>query len=49
MLFSNRSEEERVISKNPSVRAFVTSGRSLIYVRNKSGPRTVPWGTPYCT
>ena len=31
-----------------NIRAFkllVTSGRSLIYARNKSGPRTVPWGT----
>ena len=24
-------------------------GRSLIYTRNSSGPRTVPWGTPYIT
>ena len=25
---------------------LVASGRSLIYARNKSGQRTVPWGTP---
>ena len=24
---------------------FTQFGRSLIYIRNRSGPRTVPWGT----
>ena len=40
--------QKRSVS-SANIRAFellVTSGRSLIYARNKSGPRTVPWGTP---
>ena len=44
MLVSNRSEEERVISKISEL--LVTSGRSLIYARIKSGSRTVSLGTP---
>ena len=26
---------------------FDIFGKSLIYIRNKSGPRTEPWGTPH--
>ena len=26
--------------------AFRPSGKSFIYIKNNSGPKTVPWGTP---
>jgi hypothetical protein len=28
---------------------FTLLGRSLMYIKNSSGPRTVPWGTPEVT
>ena len=31
------------------LRAWITDGRSLMKIRNKIGPRTLPWGIPLVT
>ena len=37
----------RVVSSAKSLTLDSTSsGRSFIYIKNKRGPRTEPWGTP---
>jgi hypothetical protein len=36
-------------SANSLVVDVTDSGKSLMYRRNRSGPRTVPWGTPDVT
>ena len=28
------------------IKVILQKGRSLMYIRNSMGPRTVPWGTP---
>ena len=33
-------------AKRRIVLLLASSGRSLIYIKNSMGPRTVPWGTP---
>ena len=42
------SEEERVASsaKKSNAQHVMDNGKSLIYTRNRTGPRTDPWGTP---
>ena len=51
----NWSGRERILrySRQSSAKSLTwddtTSGRSLIWIKNKSGPKTVPWGTPEST
>ena len=33
-------------AKSLAPECWTTSGRSLIYVKKRRGPRTIPWGTP---
>jgi hypothetical protein len=39
----------RQSSANNLAVLFTLLGRSLMYIKNSSGPRTVPWGTPEVT
>ena len=36
-------------AKSLIVECWIQSGRSLTYTRKRSGPKTVPWGTPEVT
>jgi hypothetical protein len=38
-----------VSSANVAVVLSVEAGRSVVYSRYNSGPRTLPWGTPALT
>ena len=38
-----------VSSANIFTTELIESGKSLIYIKNRTGPRTLPWGTPLTT
>ena len=44
---SESCDWREVSSANISQRHWTKQSRSLIYSKNKRGPRTEPWGTPY--
>ena len=43
---SNKTENKDVSSANIFASDSKLSGRSLMKIKNKSGPRIEPWGTP---
>ena len=45
--FSSLTIEKRDVSSAKSFALdFNSSGKSLMYIRNSSGPKIDPWGTP---
>ena len=48
--FEKHSEIIRVESsaKQMTLKSLDTFCRSFMYIKNKSGPRTLPWGIPVC-